>query len=697
MAEAVERGCFSRWRLGVACAATLLVASGVAAGAPSSASADTPHMDAVVKAMRGVSPGLEGTVFRRTSGNQVIGHDGGGASWLLQTPDCWGLSDCPAEPPSFGRYLSSLRGDLAAAKTQVDITTLMPYPSGRFRQAIVDGLKAALQAGNNPTVRVLAGCYPACTTQGQGPSAYIKGLETDIGTPNGLKPKIHMASYRFYTKSPIDDQFSWNHSKIVAVDGRTAIIGGHNMFAGDYLQTTNPVHDVTMRAVGPIAGAGHAFANMLWRQACIVNGWFSGGLYLSYARSSGAPGGCPGNLSPPAPSGAGTTDILGIGRVGLLYQMPDGIRTAADEATDADAGVGQRSGPRSEAAAGPVDPSPCTFLPTTDYTNSSAAYTANNPGETGLRELIASAQFDVFLSQQDLIGPCPGAPSFDRRLLDAIVDRLRAGVRVRIVTSTPKAKLSLLVPYSNASSLTDTTAAIYNRAWAKLGDAKAARQLLKDNLRVGSLRFTRNVSRWPKGGSYNLIANHAKVIEVDRRAFYVGSENLYPAWLAEYGMLVDDPAVANRFNAIYADPLWEASCPTNISSPDKDAAVVGDCSIPKRAKTCDGEPATITGTPREDRIRGTPGPDVIATRGGDDVVRGMGGDDLICGGSGDDVLRGAGGRDTILGQAGDDMLRGGKGADVLRGGKGRDVLDGGAGDDVLRGGKGRDVVKGGGA
>ena len=176
------------------------------------------------------------------------------------------------------------------------------------------------------------------------------------------------------------------------------------------------------------------------------------------------------------------------------------------------------------------------------------------------------------------------------------------------------------------------------------------------------------------------------MIEVDRRAFYVGSQNLYPAWLAEYGMVVDDPTVADQFNDVYADPLWKASCVTTISSPDKNAPVVGDCSIPQKPKQCAGESATITGTPRVDQIRGTPGPDVIVARSGNDVVKGSGGNDVVCGGGGDDKLRGADGRDTVLGQAGNDVLKGGDGGDVLKGGKGADVLKGGKGADTTKGG-----------
>jgi hypothetical protein len=64
---------------------------------------------------------------------------------------------------------------------------------------------------------------------------------------------------------------------------------------------------------------------------------------------------------------------------------------------------------------------------------------------------------------------------------------------------------------------------------------------------------------------------------------------------------------------------------------------------------CGGSVATIVGTNRGERIRGTKGSDVIATIGGDDRVAGRGGDDRICTGNGSDRIRGGGGRDRIDG------------------------------------------------
>ncbi len=89
--------------------------------------------------------------------------------------------------------------------------------------------------------------------------------------------------------------------------------------------------------------------------------------------------------------------------------------------------------------------------------------------------------------------------------------------------------------------------------------------------------------------------------------------------------------------------------------------------------TCTGTNATIAGTPRSDRLRGTNDDDVIAAGRGDDTVVGLQGDDVVCGGRGDDKLRGQGGDDTLRGGTGRDELRGGGGSNGCRGGKGSDT------------------------
>jgi Ca2+-binding RTX toxin-like protein len=89
--------------------------------------------------------------------------------------------------------------------------------------------------------------------------------------------------------------------------------------------------------------------------------------------------------------------------------------------------------------------------------------------------------------------------------------------------------------------------------------------------------------------------------------------------------------------------------------------------------TCRGRPVTISGSPGNDKLLGTPGPDVIDGGSGDDEIHGLGGDDVICGGNG---------MDELWGDDGDDVLAGGNGFDILHGGPGNDTLDGGNGKDA---------------
>ncbi|MCB2222809.1 MAG: L,D-transpeptidase family protein [Actinobacteria bacterium] len=109
---------------------------------------------------------------------------------------------------------------------------------------------------------------------------------------------------------------------------------------------------------------------------------------------------------------------------------------------------------------------------------------------------------------------------------------------------------------------------------------------------------------------------------------------------------------------------------------------------------CQGQDATIVGTPGDDVLWGTPGDDVIAGGGGDDEIHGRGGDDVICGQSGDDTIYGDAGDDRLSGDSGDDLIVAGSGDDVVNSGTGSDVVRAGSGHDRVKGGSGRDVLRG---
>jgi Ca2+-binding RTX toxin-like protein len=95
---------------------------------------------------------------------------------------------------------------------------------------------------------------------------------------------------------------------------------------------------------------------------------------------------------------------------------------------------------------------------------------------------------------------------------------------------------------------------------------------------------------------------------------------------------------------------------------------------------------TLTGTPRDDVLRGTNSTDYINAKAGDDTVHGLRGWDFVNGGRGADKLYGNRSGDSLHGNSGADKLYGNLGGDYIEGGKGKDVLYGGDGNDLLVGG-----------
>jgi uncharacterized delta-60 repeat protein len=105
---------------------------------------------------------------------------------------------------------------------------------------------------------------------------------------------------------------------------------------------------------------------------------------------------------------------------------------------------------------------------------------------------------------------------------------------------------------------------------------------------------------------------------------------------------------------------------------------------------CAGKKATIVGSPRSDRLKGSRKADVIVALGGNDRIAAGRGNDLICAGDGNDRVDGGLGNDRLYGQNGNDKLGGASGKDSLSGGGGKDKLSGGGGRDSCTGNAGKD-------
>ncbi|MEU8777688.1 phospholipase D-like domain-containing protein [Streptomyces sp. NPDC048606] len=485
----------------------------------------TPHLDAIERTLRQVSPGLEGSVWERTSGNRLGASTPGGSDWLLQTPGCWGDPTC-ADRSGARRLLDKTREDIARARQSVDISTLAPFPNGGFQDAIVAGLKESVQRGNRLQVRVMVGAAPIYHANVV-PSSYRDELVAKLG-PAAANITLNVASMTTSKTS-----FSWNHSKLVVVDGASVITGGINSWKDDYLDTAHPVNDVDLALSGPAAGSAGRYLDTLWDWTCRnKSSWSS----VWFASTNGA--GCLATLPrDPAPAGGGNVPALAVGGLGVGIRQNDPTSTFRPTL--------------------PTAPdTKCGIVGVRDLTNTDRDYDTVNPEESALRALVAGATSHIEISQQDVNATCPPLPRYDVRLYDALAAKLVAGVKVRIVVSDPANRGAIGSDgYSQIKSLSEVSDALRGRLTALTGDEGRSKAAMCQNLQLATFRASEKAT-WADGKPY---AQHHKLVSVDGSAFYIGSKNLYPSWLQDFGYVVESPEAAGQLAENLLAPQWKYS------------------------------------------------------------------------------------------------------------------------------------------
>ncbi|MEU8926279.1 phospholipase [Kitasatospora sp. NPDC048545] len=501
------------------------------APAPAAQTGATPHLDAVEQALRQVSPGLEGAVWQRTAGNRLDAPADDPGGWLLQTPGCWGDPSC-TERTGTRQLLDKMRENIARATRTVDISTLAPFPDGAFQDAIAAGLKASVAAGNTPHVRVLAGAAPLYNITAL-PSKYRDDLVARLGDAAG-RVTLEVASM-----TTAKTALSWNHSKLLVVDGQSVITGGINNWKNDYLDTTHPVSDVDLALNGPAAASAGAYLDTLWDWTCRNTGVFSAAWFAS---TNGAA--CTPDLekrsNPPADRvpATGGLPVVAVGGLGV------GIRGK-------DTASGYRPGPVPT-----PDDLTCGPIGLHDNTNADRDYATVNPEESALRALVASAGSRIDISQQDVTGTCPPLPRYDVRLFDLLAAKMAEGVKVRIVVSDPGNRGTVgSGGYSQIKSLNEISDTLVARLTARLGDPARAATTMCENLQLAPFRAA-PTSTWADGHPYAL---HHKLVSVDGSAFFIGSKNLYPAWLQDFGYVVEDRNAAAQLDQRLLAPQWQYS------------------------------------------------------------------------------------------------------------------------------------------
>jgi phosphatidylserine/phosphatidylglycerophosphate/cardiolipin synthase-like enzyme len=427
------------------------------------------------------------------------------------SPDMRGKKVCLGQAdPLIDRFYKPIIG----AQQAVDITLLQPLPDVRFLSALRNAVTVLARSGRAVTIRVVIGQFPPLGTDAKG---LLSELIRDAKTVPGAHLTIYAAAMRSCSANVLCHSLSWNHAKIVAVDGRTAVVGGHNMWSQDYL-IDQPIHDISIQVEGGAAFDAHHYADALWGFVCSHDDPITPvSIYMYRSGSPDITAGCLAKISLPAQSpGSGTgVAILASARLG------SGI--------------------------------------TSDFGNQ----------DDLARDLIfGAARHDILVAQQDVAFLFPGQaqPLYPELTLNAWAAFMLAGRGdVYVVLSSDGAQGRSKSTYSNGVKITDVADKMLQVAKAHSPLSQPALiDLLCRHFHLAPFRFGPDAS-WP---GKQPIGDHSKFWMVDDRYFYLGSDNLYPVDLQEFGYIVDDRAAAATLLKDYWNPLWHWSRAAAVSGSD---------------------------------------------------------------------------------------------------------------------------------
>ncbi len=524
-----------------------------------------------------VKKAFAGITYDLTHGNKLD------SDWIVQSPDRWGRrssdlpfypldcqncerdvrlplcasdTDCagggtcgtiwsaPGSPSTAKRKVCMGHSDqlmvrvhdlIASARERVDLTLLQPPPDTRFLGAIRGALDSLARSRRRISVRFLVGQYPP---GGVDAGAFLAALTEGLGEVRGSRLSISVAAMRSCIVFEDCDSYSWNHSKIVTVDGREALVGGHNLWSADYL-VDNPVHDLSMEVTGPAAASAAHFADSLWDYVCAHLDKAPAISVASLPEGAAAPiHEClPTKSLPRSPVSGGGLPILAVGRLA--------------------AGI------------------------TSDFANQS---------ELARDLMLGAAQHDIRIVQQDLGFTLGRADTlFPDSTIDRLVDFLfRKQGDIYIVLSNIGAAGDSGSSYSNGVTFTQLARHLRDAVQQRLDrrDPLARYEIRKGpdpvnallcgRVHIAPFRFGPD-AEWP---GPHPIANHAKFWMVDERTFYIGSDNMYPVNLQEYGYIIDDRQRAEELSEAYWRPLWEWSKRAAVSGPEVKDCIFRD--VPNR-------------------------------------------------------------------------------------------------------------------
>ena len=500
--------------------------------------------------------GMPAALRSISTGNQIQ---------IIDTPHVWGAEMSEEGVAELARASVQALADtisemIAGAEEQVDILSLNPA-DGVFHAAIKRGLRTLAKTDRLVSIRFLFGWVP---TQDS-----VAAFRADLATfcqAQGISTRqftFKIGQYYSYK------HLFWNHAKIVAVDGKVALVGGHNLWDSAYGKYP-PVHDISVHVTGGAAEGAHGYADFLWKNAGIyLVVWTINDKYEVIELEGGDPREHPGD----AP-----VELLDMSAVrGPSRRTPSehaDMSGYGPQVELVDFGAVARAKEQRRAATGRVmSIGRCGGL----------AGGAYNASDIAKRTIILNARHSLKFCQQDLLFRGTAGKA-DHHVCQWIAQALLAnpGLNVQIVVS-PLDGSGAGDPYSWGSGAVGTHALLCEIIRDQAHDGMRAAEAI-GRLHVAPFCFT-DVAFDTEGDDYKwpdvpkavwvrrfgtdvplpgptkyrpAPGNHAKVFIADDTVVYVGSDNLYPHDLAEFGYLIEGDLVP-VFIGSYWDQVWHYS------------------------------------------------------------------------------------------------------------------------------------------
>jgi len=469
-------------------------------------------------------PQYESRLWDVTSG-KIIGD-------VQYTPkDFWSSS---ALPEHHSDWFPERMGEIVGLTTSFcDLMNLGP-PDDKFLEEIRKGLKTIADGAgtrdettSSPVVvRMMFGDFDPRT-----PMNVTKTMNqlTDGILSNKTNVDLWVGAWR--------SGLSWNHAKLIAVDGQFLHTGGHNMWTSDYLMEA-PVHDLSLELQGEVAYGGHYYANEQWKYLQENDGAVYADSIIEFI---------PDTWNVYIPSNLPTLPLPPLANA-FVADFPHGVEKTYPPTYD---------NAKAKVDIGEV-------VPIISMGKLGTPLDAE-PSEEAFVAMFDSAISSIKLSIQD-VGPrkvcrdesvpLPGF-AWPQNYLSAFGRALGRGVDVEIVYSNLGA--IDLGGYSNGWTCNEVAAQIIKTIPLQYPEIYNNKTVLMDtvtnHLRIGYLRG-QDGNQYPNG---NEIPLHTKHFIIDDIAAYIGSENIYSFDMAEWGVVIDDEFETKKMMKQIWDPMYKYS------------------------------------------------------------------------------------------------------------------------------------------